>query len=353
MTIQQTAIYSNVPKYISQYYYADKSFTAKTVSVAADRYTLTTPNFIGSDIGGTSLDLIGSVNIDLSIGANWDSQTPTDYTVAANRAGKDFYVYGVWPSGNNALKLLVSPNATYPSGYTASNSRKIGGFHCLCADVGATVPSTHPAYGYLAGDIVPTSVWDLKFRCSSMSNAGLHYDSASQLWDFIYMASNVGGKPASVFGGTIWNSINWMDAYDVVRLAKMRLPQDAEFQSVAYGSNEETNIYGSADPVTTGGHVDTTGRRMISATFAEDCCGVVWHWLADGSFRYDSLPFAWLDPGGGKGKLYLEGYDVKLSAGGWDSGGGICGSRCRIGDFSRWTAYSGIGFRLVARGVNR
>jgi hypothetical protein len=355
MTIQQTAIYSNVPKYISQYYYADKSFTAKTVSVAADRYTLTTPSFIGSDIGGTSLDLIGSVNIDLSIAANWDSQTPTDYTVAANRAGKDFYVYGVWPrSGNNALKLLVSPNATYPSGYTASNSRKISGFPCVYVDYGTI--SGHPLSGYLAGDIIPNGVWDLKFRSESGANEGLAYDDEIKMWGYLYMASQASaGVPASVAGGTIWDTITWNDAVDAGRAVKMRLPFDAEFQSMAALSNEGTNIFGSADPGTTGGHVDTAGRRMVSKFGYEDMCGVEYHWLGDQSFRYDaSSAFSWLNVVGSKGRLYNEGlYDVKLLAGGVWSYGGYCGSRSRAGNYFRWYAYSIIGVRLVARSVER
>ncbi|EJF90951.1 hypothetical protein ME1_00001, partial [Bartonella vinsonii subsp. arupensis OK-94-513] len=40
--------------------------------------------------------------------------------------GKDYYVYLVF-EGEQSSKVVVSPNSTYPDGYTANNSRKIGG----------------------------------------------------------------------------------------------------------------------------------------------------------------------------------------------------------------------------------
>jgi len=52
-------------------------------------------------------------------------------------------------------------------------------------------------------------------------------------------------------------------------------------------SNEETNITGSTDPVTTGGHSDTGARRMISNIGCEDCAGALNQWLSDQSAMYD------------------------------------------------------------------
>ena len=64
----------------------------------------------------------------------------------------------------------------------------------------------------------------------------------------------------------------------------MRLVWRHEFQMGAKGSNEQTNIQGSSDPNTTGGHVDTAGRRMISNIGLEDCCGVLWQFSMDLGF---------------------------------------------------------------------
>jgi hypothetical protein len=63
--------------------------------------------------------------------------------------------------------------------------------------------------------------------------------------------------------------------------------RDREFQAIAAGGNEGTNITGSSDPVTTGGHVDTAARRMISNIGCEDCAGVEDQWLDEQSFRCD------------------------------------------------------------------
>ena len=52
----------------------------------------------------------------------------------------------------------------------------------------------------------------------------------------------------------------------------------------AKGSNEQTTIQGSSDPNTTGGHVDTRRRRMISNIGLEDCCGVLWQLAMDLGF---------------------------------------------------------------------
>ena len=59
-------------RYPSEYYWANTSFSAKTVSVAADRYTVLTPNAMQIDVGGVSLTLSSQVSIDLSSASNWD-----------------------------------------------------------------------------------------------------------------------------------------------------------------------------------------------------------------------------------------------------------------------------------------
>jgi hypothetical protein len=51
-----------------------------------------------------------------------------------------------------------------------------------------------------------------------------------------------------------------------------------EIQSNTF--EEEVNISGSVSPITAGGHVSTTGRRMISNIGSEDDTGVwTWAWL--------------------------------------------------------------------------
>jgi hypothetical protein len=144
-----------------------------------------------------------------------------------------------------------------------------------------------------------------------------------------------------------------MDFTDDLAAVGKRMLTDAEFQVSAALSNEKTNITGSADPVTTGGHIDTAGRRMISGLGNEDMCGVMNQWLSDQSYKNDDPyggGFAWYSLPGNKGSLYRQGGsgDVKLLAGGSWSYGSLCGSRCRAATYSRGTTNSVIGSRGCA-----
>jgi hypothetical protein len=166
-----------------------------------------------------------------------------------------------------------------------------------------------------------------------------------------------------------------MSFVDDFAAVKKQLLDDSEFQVIAAGSNEETNISGSADPVTTGGHSDTASRRMISNIGCEDCCGALWQWLRDQSYRFDAAAnhthtentaesytqsattgnqsgdvapaWAFQDLTGSKGSLYKQGTygDVKLFAGAAWSHDETCGSRARAAGYYRWYTESGLGGR--------
>ena len=258
-------------------YSRDIHFSAKTVVTAADRYTLLTPNRLLVDVNQAFLGLDSQQSLDLSVASNWDS-TSTDYTVGANRAGKDFYIYSCNNSG--IVKVLVSANATYPTGYSAATSRKVGGFHCLCLSVGTI--SGHALSGYVTGDILPASVWDLKHRPVSAPE-GMVYVAGVGKWADIYLASVSGGALVSAYNatcadGTSATVFDWYDFSEWLARIGKRLPFQSEFMAAALGSNESTNIAGSTDPGTTGGKADTAGRRMISHAGVEDCCGNLWQW---------------------------------------------------------------------------
>ena len=267
------------------HYERDVKWALKTpYATAANRYTILTPNRLTVNIDDSGYALTAQEEIDLSAAANWDTVAGTNYTIAANRAGKDFYIYACQQPGSEP-KLVLSANSTIPSGYDANTSRKIGGFHCLCLSVGTI--SGHTLTGFVTGDVLPASIWDLKHRPIGENPEGMVYSDAINRWVDIYLASGTGASTLSAFGGTISDTRDWMDFVDDGAAVKKRLLRDAEFQAIAAGSNEETNITGSADPVTTGGHVDTTSRRMISNIGCEDCCGVLWQWLDEQSYRCD------------------------------------------------------------------
>lgn len=292
---------------------------------------------------------IQPINIDLGIAANWDS-TATDYTVAANRAGKDFYIYAT------AVGLILSANATVPTGYTGSNSRRVGGFHCLCLSVGTI--SGHTLTGFLTGDILPASIWDLSFRSSSLiGNIGAVWHSSYGMWYDIYLQSGTGSNTTSVFGGTITDTRTYWDHNDDLGAVGKRMLFDNEFSVVAYGSPEATNITGSSDPATTGGHVDTGSRRIISNIGCEDCTGVVHQWIDGGHvYRNDDASYAgawsW-KAAGSRGQQYTQGANgaMGLLAGGFWNIGLPCGSRCRTAAYARSTTFSNYGSRGCAKSV--
>jgi hypothetical protein len=205
-----------------------------------------------------------------------------------NLSGKDVYIYACKPQDISSTEpiFVLSLNSTVPTGYTASSSRKIGGFHCLCADVGTI--DGHTLSGYVTGDILPASIWDLLHRPKGDSE-GLAYDEVSECWLSIYQLSWDGTKLVSVYNGVIADGTStkkWHGEAFIEQLMnqKMRLPWRHEFQMAAKGSNERTSIKNAADPNTTGGHVDSNNRRMISNIGLEDCCGCSWQWAMDLGF---------------------------------------------------------------------
>jgi hypothetical protein len=294
----------------------------------------------------------------------------TDVSVAG---GKDVYIYAClddFDPLNIGLKIIVSLNSTYPDGYDEATSRKIGGFHTLCADVGTI--SGHPLSGFEAGDILPTSIWCLTHRPETSGPEGMAYIEPLGLWVDIYLMSGTGTMSRSVYGATITDTRNYLDFTDDLAAVGKTLLHDEEFQVAAAGSNEQTNIAGSADPNTTGGHTDTAGRRMISSYGLEDCCGAMWQFLTGGGWRFVTPTFNSADypapsgPNDGgsstdanrhddwpgeKGSTWSTDGRCALIGGAYWGNGTSCGSRARTAAHSRSDTHASIGARGRARSL--
>ena len=251
-------------------------------------------------------------------------------TLGENLAGKDVYIYALAGSGTEP-DFVLSLNSTVPTGYTAENSRKIGGFHCLCKDVG--IIEGHALSGYVAGDILPATRWDLEHRPKG-SPEGFAYEELTDCWIAIYLPSWDGTKLVSVYNGVIADGSSakkWHGEAFYEQFVKqgMRLVWRHEFQMGAKGSNEQTNVQGSSDPNTTGGHVDTAGRRMISNIGLEDCCGVLWQFAMDlgfaGGSGWTNSVYHYAVDDRNYGQTYGTLYRLRLGSY-WDSGSD-CGSR--------------------------
>ena len=279
--VDKTALQTELTKYVTkenakdsiEYYFASKS---KVVSplywspypISSNKTTITIPKNIFVDINGTVYRSTTSITL------------PVGYL-----AGKDLYIYAV-VTGDGSLGFVTSDNSTVPSGFTANNSRKIGGYHCLGTDVGTI--SGHPLSGYVAGDILPNSVWDLIHRPKG-DPEGYCYIPEADIWMSIYLLSWTGTKLVSYYGsviadGTSGKKFNGELFSEQLHVQGLRLPWRHEFIIGALGSPEGVNIKGSADPNTTGGHSATNGQRIISNYGLEDCTGVMWQWCEDLGF---------------------------------------------------------------------
>ena len=390
------AAYGKTAKLIAasapHYFAESEPFQTDTTS---NRTTIVSPKELLVNINGTGYDLSGAVKLDASVDSAWNTKavawqanhayavndvvyplsgktdyyyrcikagtssslTPTfpttvgstyndgdvvwecqlDYTRAANRAGKDFYIYALVKDGEASLALCADTIA--PTGYDFTNSLKVGGFHCECADIGTLVDKTHWLYGYLAGDILPMSVWDNYHRPYG-DPEGYVYDPSTNIWVSIYGLSTEGKYTSaedtlvlkSVYGGT------WADGTSAIAFHALKFDQilarqgqrllwQHEFVSASLGSNQGTNIKGSNDPGTTGGHVDTAGVRMVSWLGCEDCCGALWQW---GKEVGSSSAGSWAS-GYDSNDLYVKGSQynshIRVLFGGDWANGAYCGSR--------------------------
>jgi len=279
-------------------------YYSRSAPFAPTKTTIVTPVRLWVNIALDGYIKEASETLDLNDEASWDSISP-DYRVASARAGKDFYLYAC-AQLDGTFKYLLSANSTVPTGYTADSSRKIGGFHCLCVSVGTI--SGHTLSGYVEGDILPASVWDLAHRPASEPE-GMVYVSGLNLWVDIYLSSFSDGKLKSAYGGVTADgaSATKFHGYrfdEYFGLIKKRSLWQYEFEVASQGSNQLTNIAGSADPNTTGGHVDTASRRMVSNYGLEDCCGALHQWCRDSA---EFTPGGtWTSP-----NPYLSGYGYK------------------------------------------
>jgi hypothetical protein len=344
--------------------YYERSRPWKAKDRTTNKTIIVSPDYLMVNIDRNGYVLTSAVEIDVTAAASWDDVTATDWTVAANRAGKDFYIYAVKPSSGVAPEFILSASSSFPDGYTADNSRKIGGFHCVCADIGTDVyaydnsrdvveilnnyfiahdvitgdADKHWLRGYIQGDPIPFSIWDLSHRPETDLQEGFTYDPGIQRWVGIYLPSWTGVKVESVFNATIANgsetgtvgdetyffAYRWQQQFG--RIGQMPM-SEVEFQSMSVGSPQGVNIASSADPGTTGGHSATDGLRIVSLCGAEDMAGVYWQWGRDrGSNQTTAYSTAFLSSDINVAGEHYSDTTVARFGGDWPAGS-ACGSR--------------------------
>src|SRR3990167_2669186 len=115
-----------------------------------------------------------------NIGAADITLTSADLDSGAFALGTNYYVY-ICDAGTDQEVYKISANSTYPSGYNANNSRKIGGFHYGRKRNSITVTDVTSSV------IVPNSVWDLRHR-PRCSPEGM-VDLGNGVWMDLYLPS--------------------------------------------------------------------------------------------------------------------------------------------------------------------
>jgi hypothetical protein len=276
---------------------------------------------------------------------------------SAFQAGADYCVYlchRLDAQGRDVADVAVSRRTDAPYGYPVGATRRIGGFHTLCADAGAI--SGHPLSGFHAGDILPLSIWNPLHR-PICSPEGMVFIPGLHFWVDIYLQSGTGTGTRSAFDAVMTAGRSYMDHVDDLAAVGKRLLSDEEFQIAAAGSNEQGCL--DARPDTTGGHTDKNGRRMLSACGLEDCCGALWQWLGGGGWRFTDTGDAFhpiaINPStdwpGGKGQIYhSDGRSALIGGSMYGNPAAVCGSRARSASVPRSVCDDKIACRGCAAG---
>lgn len=215
---------------------------------------------------------------------------------SAFAVGNDYYVY-ICDSRIDAAdeRYIISLNSTYPNGWNASNSRKIGGFHYgRCRKVDGNlqpVNSSGVIFGTgwesaVSSGIVPRSVWTLGHR-PKCSPEGMVYLGGGT-WVDIYLNSDDGAKGLkssyNCAPATGTEGLNWYNFVERLAKSGKRLPDYSEFCAYAFGSpqgldNANTNAWTAT--TNTGRGVTGSVVNAVSAVGCVDAVGRVWEWLND------------------------------------------------------------------------
>ena len=274
LNVNKMAMISDIVAPTTQYLYAS----------GANELTLVDNCVIsvgGSGIFKTVNTLLNAANLDIG---------------SAFAVGSDYYVY-ICDSRIDGQdeQYVISLNSTYPSGWNASNSRKIGGFHYgRCRKVDGNmqpVNSSGVIFGTgwesaVSSGIVPRSVWTLGHR-PKCSPEGMVYLGGGT-WVDIYLNSDDGAHGlkseynCAPMTGT--EGMNWYRFTERLMKSGKRMPDYSEFCAYAFGSPQglddaNTNAWSATS--NTGRGVTGSVVNAVSSVGVVDAVGRVWEWLND------------------------------------------------------------------------
>ena len=274
LNVNKMATISDIVAPTNQYLYAS----------GADEITVAEGCVIavgGAGIFETAASVLNASNLDVG---------------SAFAVGNDYYVY-ICDSRLDAEdeKYVISLNSTYPNGWNASNSRKIGGFHygrCRKVDDNLQpVNSSGVIFGTgwesaVSNGILPRSVWTLGHR-PKCNPEGMVYLGGGT-WIDIYLSSDDGAYGlkseynCAPMTGT--EGMNWYTFTERLMKSGKRMPDYSEFCAYAFGSPQgldDANTNAWSATTNTGRGVTGSVVNAVSAVGCVDAVGRVWEWLND------------------------------------------------------------------------
>lgn len=301
----------------------------------------------------------------LAAQVDWDPYLATnnDGSFSAVTLGDDIYIHACQQAGGVA-KWVASKNSTYPTGYTASTSRKMGGYHV--GRYRGVANRYITAYAPVT-QIIPNSCWDLQHR-PTCDPTGMVEVIPGSLWVDIYLNSEGSGTwpenvPVSAYGATIIRDTIYSrsDLHQLLRNAGKRLPTVEEFLVYAEGAPaglDDSNDQAWAATTNTGPTTAGGVAKAVSMHNVVDAVGNVWDWL-DGHYDmgdYDGsvMPYAWdhavvavgKDSATPRGAVNHVRWRSFLGGGSWFDGV-RAGARCLNTNAVPWHAYGSVGLRGV------
>jgi hypothetical protein len=314
------------------------------------------------NIGGNGKGYLTSQETD------WDpfDAANNDGSFSSVTLGDDIYIYACQDASGTA-KWIASKNTTVPTGYTAGDSRKVGGFH-----VGRYrgIANRYDTAYNPPTQIIPNSCWDIQHR-PTCDPTGMVEIVPGSLWADIYLNSEGVGTwpeniPVSKYGATLIrdNIYSRSDFHQLINNAGKRLPTPEEFlryaEGAPQGSDTDNNTAWSdasnTGPTTAGGVAKAVSQHNIV-----DAAGNLWEWL---DAHYDlglENTVGWVedivnvgkDETIPRGSMFTYLYGTSTSS--WRSfcGGGYwhygvhCGSRCLNSAAHPWVSDGAVGLRGV------
>ena len=254
--------------------------------------------------------------------------------------GKAYNLFLVPNANYDGVELKVSLNSTAPTGYTPGDTRRIGGWHTLCVAVGdtSTWAPDHKLNGWLAGDILPQSVWTLYHRPYASPNNTIYIPCGIPFWRTIYDHSGSMLTTNFEYGGTVTRSKSFYGHMIDMMYAGYILPTYEQAAISGFDCEPLKAVMGKAEAsvTTAGGHVNESNHRIVSSYGAEDCAGCTWKITtigAIGGSEWNTDPSVGIHQYGSVNVLHVGGHWV-------DSGD--AGPFATIGGASALTAYSNV-----------